>query len=67
MSEWIKCSERLPENGHPVITFSKSTQKYNMLIYGSGMFLNFRQDVTETYPQVTHWMPLPNPPEVNGE
>lgn len=70
---WIKCSERLPEEGQTVICYNgmifmgfyqvehcpyeKSKQGWNIDFaeYEDGIFRER---------EVTHWMPLPEPPNV---
>lgn len=69
MGEWIKCSERMPENTQMLLAFSQDEivaaywswvvnpidyKKYRGFTYLSGIILD----------DVTHWMPLPEPPEV---
>ena len=69
MGEWIKCSERMPENTQMLLAFSQGEivaaywnwvvnpidyKKYRGFTYLSGSILD----------DVTHWMPLPEPPEV---
>ena len=71
MSEWIKCKERLPdrESGDPECS-------ENVLVFqvywGSQMLQAFYSHTDELwYDQkgdqvdgsITHWMPLPSPPE----
>lgn len=53
---WIPCSERLPEVGVEVLVYSESDGE--AVDYYGGEF--FR------WPDVTHWMPLPEPPEEGG-
>lgn len=59
MSEWIKCSERLPKINECVIVYSEDDHEFAYLInretwieWHSGNELD-----------VTHWMPLPDPPK----
>lgn len=63
---WIQCSERLPEDGERVLFTEnastiylgqhiKSVPQWN----GDGLF--FHGDTG--YRNITHWMPLPEPPE----
>lgn len=54
---WIPVSERLPERGQEVIIYTGNIQKPTVLAY---QFWNPKYD---TWAHVTHWMPLPTPPE----
>lgn len=63
-SEWIKCSERMPDEGERVLIAWH---------FADGDFVSIGVRVGEstftdgdfgTYPNVTHWRPLPDPPEV---
>lgn len=63
MSEWIKCSERLPE--------PRFAREWYLVALESGcvMTLAFEKKENrwhETGSPVTHWMPLPDAPEVEG-
>lgn len=50
---WIPCSERLPEAGEEVLVFSRSR----------GIAVDYYDRCLFGYADVTHWMPLPEPPE----
>ena len=60
--EWISVKDRLPEANKDVIVFCK-TNWYDILqCNSSGDF--YRSSVGGTHKvTVTHWMPLPKPPE----
>lgn len=49
---WIPCSERLPEAGEEVLVFSRSR----------GIAVDYYDRCLFGYADVTHWMPLPEPP-----
>ncbi|WP_122408951.1 DUF551 domain-containing protein [Pseudomonas viridiflava] len=77
MSEWIKCSDRLPEHGVNVLVIAMgATKKKN---YTTATLCSIQRDFREEdspyddqwYQTVaisrellgiTHWMPLPKPP-----
>ena len=66
---WIPVEERLPEEGEPVlvaIRFRHWTDEMPTLIVSSWYehedFCGDENDIP--YQGVTHWMPLPEPPEV---
>ena len=55
---WIPVSERLPEEGHKVLVLLTDGAISIDLIYGNDfLYENWVGDIT-------HWMPLPKPPEV---
>ncbi|EQA4522133.1 DUF551 domain-containing protein [Escherichia coli] len=69
---WISCSDRMPEDTQMLLAFSQGQivaaywdwvispidyKKYRAFTYLSGNILD----------DVTHWMPLPEPPEQDGE
>lgn len=62
--KWIPVSERLPEQHSSVIVYRK-TKRFSMLHYSSALGFHFYDsewgDVTVD--DVTHWMPLPEPPK----
>lgn len=73
MSEWIKCSERMPEVWQDVLVCGvhghdgeKSLTDFFVGFRGtSGLWhaVNISGDYElELYGEPTHWMPLPEPP-----
>lgn len=69
---WISCSDRMPEDTKMLLAFSQGEivaaywnwvvnpidyKKYRAFTYLSGYILD----------DVTHWMPLPEPPQEDGE
>lgn len=72
-TRWIPVTERLPEELKPVLfaVYPRDKQLYNK--YGKVVYLAWRENgewldwegkrVTDVF-IVTHWMPFPEPPEV---
>ena len=70
--EWIKCSERMPEDGEGVLAFH--IEEYQVVVcwfpeeeifvgeYSRGKGWWGRDGDLEPQPSYTHWMPLPKPP-----
>ena len=65
MAEWISVNDRLPENSDSVLVFGK-------YICGGSIDMAWCNSVTKTFyseeeshllDNVTHWMPLPEPPK----
>ena len=56
-SKWIPVTERLPEHGQEVIVYSGNILKPTVFAY---QFWNPKYD---TWLRITHWMPLPKPPQ----
>ena len=65
MSEWIKCSDEMPEQGQKVLVFRPHAHEkpykdpnYKICTYaGEDIFINSHFEH-----EITHWMPLPKPP-----
>ena len=57
-TDWVKCSERMPELGVPVLVIGGSTAWVDK-VYDWGDGISFYED---NYCRATHWMPLPTPP-----
>lgn len=72
MSEWIKCSERLPEPGVPVDIWVPDEQHSRLADYilrsnyagveGNSFFEPLGSG-RSCVRNATHWMPLPEPPQ----
>ena len=64
---WISCSERMPEPGVNVLVTDGINQMvtWHEVIDGKAMWVdNFIVYVNVRFGDVTHWMPLPELPEV---
>ena len=72
-TRWIPCSERLPESSHDVLVVVSGTVG-NIRLVDSIEIGNFDKDegwILEMWPEwedpnVTHWLPLPEPPKEGG-
>ena len=56
-TDWVKCSERLPKHGEMVLVFNGNSIEIDALAIGEFEFECWCDSVT-------HWMPLPEIPEV---
>lgn len=72
-SEWIKCSERLPYNDQMVLVpiINKEIPCTEILICRyikceRPMFRHYGFRGIKDFIDVTHWMPMPDAPEVEG-
>ena len=70
-SEWISVKDRLPENGGYCLVHQYNP-RYNMSIIQSGRYSVTRKgwlgaQALCSLDFVTHWMPLPEPPEVSDD
>ena len=55
-SDWVKCSERMPKHGEMVLVFNGNSIEIDALAIGEFDFECWCDSVT-------HWMPLPAPPQ----
>ena len=53
VQEWISVKDRLPDVGKFVLIYSEI----------NGVCMDYHDGATFGYYDVTHWMPLPNPPK----
>lgn len=66
-SEWIKCSERMPENGKTVLVIIKEDGYTDICVgetHGEGDWMisgEFWYEKSD--PAITHWRSLPEPPK----
>lgn len=75
---WIKCSDKLPEkageylvyvsdemwSGAMILWFTNDFSRLDDdLFYPQGFYVNDPEYGRVEYKEVTHWMPLPEPPE----
>lgn len=60
MSDWIKCSDRLPDEDTLCLAIDEQQVIWTMHFDDD----DFYPDTGEVYGvKITHWMPLPEPPE----
>lgn len=68
MGEWIKCSERMPEEGEDVLVYDdlRQVHEWYYLRYGDYVSWEIHSYDSSYYDEanVTHRMPLPEPPSL---
>ena len=66
MSEWIKCSDRLPDEDDIYLVYivanNMPKNKSIITLYYTNLTKRFIYGSDNLF-TVTHWMPLPEPPE----
>ncbi|WP_419721181.1 DUF551 domain-containing protein [Pectobacterium aroidearum] len=64
---WIKCSERMPDICQPVIFFPEWDEATRGYWDGEAWYQDtswcFSYEENSVPEKVTHWMPLPEPPQ----
>ncbi|MOA31070.1 hypothetical protein D3C78_1522080 [compost metagenome] len=62
MSEWISVEDRLPPEDQPVLCWCNDgdTEACEVASHHNSFFIDWSHELLP----VTHWMPLPEPPEV---
>lgn len=60
---WIPCSEMLPEKHVEVLAYSPYWGKIVVAMWGGEYWLEQWTDDDLEQSEITHWMPLPEPPE----
>ena len=61
MNEWISVNDRLPEHGKRYLIYAKSGKERKISI--TAFYGHFVLTGRMAYWCVTHWMPLPEPPQ----
>ena len=63
VNRWIPCSERLPEKHVEVLAYSPYWGKIVVAMWGGEFWLEQWTDDDLEQSEISHWMPLPEPPE----
>jgi hypothetical protein len=63
MSEWIKCSEKMPNDPAWVLVYADGA--INCMAYAGGQWKDWIRAQSHNIPinKITHWMPLPESPK----
>ena len=57
LPKWIPVTERLPENDKTVLVWNRRNSREYFNVCDHGQWIILRQE------DITHWMPLPEPPK----
>lgn len=60
---WIPVSDRMPEPVDKVLVWTKLGEYNTGYVFYDEEFECFACGVAESYVEITHWMPLPEPPQ----
>lgn len=69
MQKWISVKDRLPDIKGDYLGFSPRWIRFHIIKFDewtTGSRMRFWMNGSECV-SITHWIPLPNPPEVNDE
>lgn len=64
---WISCSERMPSEEDVLVYCSDTKEQMVGFHKGKGLFQFFYMNGVEGVCEPSHWMPLPEPPQHDGE
>ncbi|EFA9233709.1 DUF551 domain-containing protein [Escherichia coli] len=64
---WISCSERMPSEEDVLVYCSDTKEQMVGFHKGKGLFQFFYMNGVEGVCEPSHWMPLPEPPQQDGE
>lgn len=67
VNRWIPCSEMLPEKNVEVLAYSPYWGKIVVAMWGGEYWLEQWTDDDLEQSEITHWMPLPEPPESGAQ
>lgn len=62
MSEWISVKDRLPEDHVAVLVFDSVCRNIYKAWMSHDLGEWFSEEYLPDFLNITHWMPLPNPP-----
>lgn len=64
MSEWIKCEDSTPDLDEVVLVYFAADEEQAVINISSHIKSCMAgEEYSPVWTQVTHWMPLPRPPE----
>jgi Protein of unknown function (DUF551) len=67
MNGWIKCSDRLPDNKDIVLVINKYGEMAVCRTNKNSLdYIFMLNDTSHQIKDITHWMPLPAPPETGN-
>lgn len=69
-SQWVKCSEKMPEVFRPVICYgepSRGGYAWSFCTYEGSHIWRFVLDGAENKSKIEYWYPLPAPPKEEGK
>lgn len=61
--QWVSVEDRLPRNGSHVLVFGPAWASRFMVCWFTGRKFFEPIDSDDVTPEITHWIPLPAPPE----
>ena len=65
--KWIRIKDQLPEDGITHVMASNGCDVSEVFYcFRANLFLGLDGDI-EPFDDITHWMPLPDPPEANND
>lgn len=64
---WIPVSERTPEDGSDILVYCDDGEESRIVAcnYDNGVWFDCVFNTVMVFKNITHWMPLPEPPKVD--
>ncbi len=65
MADWISVKDRLPDRGADILAFMRNGAETRIVAcnYGDNVWYDCVMNCIVAFQNVTHWMPLPEPPK----